>query len=212
MKDSIRYCSGYYKSFNPYVKEGSFIYYYSNKGERFSEGSYELDEKSGIWKTYYLTGELWYQGQYILGKSNGEFIGYYKTGAIKRKAVYVDGVFQEGNCFTKTGEDTTYYDLYIYPVFRKGDDDLIRYFKKNLKYPKDAMKHKLEGKIYVQFIVKKDGSIDDVKIIPGRSSYYMFNEAAVECIKAMPKWSPGYIDGEVSEIKKVIPVSFKLNK
>jgi len=211
LKDSILRYTCYCKSFDPYEKEGLYIMY-SDSGYVTAKGMYAANKQTGEWNTYFSNGHIWYTLHYVDDKRNGSLISYYNTGEVKRRCEYMNDSLITGKCFRKNGADTAYYDFYIYPKFRGGDAALVRYFQKNLKYPKEAMKYKLEGKVYVQFTVKKDGTVADVKLDPKRNSYYMLNDAAIDFVKQMPKWSPGYVDGELKDFKKGIPILFKLEK
>lgn len=209
IKDNTIAKTCYYRSFDPVVREGLCVYY-SDSGRITAKGMYVANKQTGEWNTYYPNGRIWYTVLYVDDERDGPLTSYYSTGEVKRRCTYQDGKLTSGRCFTRSGRDTSYYELYVYPEFKGGDDALIKYFQKNLKYPKEAMKYKLEGKVYVQFTVKKDGSIEDVNVDPERNSYYLLNDAAVDFVKQMPKWSPGYVDGELKDFKKTIPILFKL--
>jgi len=199
IKDSSLANSSYFKSFSPSVREGLCIVY-SDSGYMATQGQYLANKKTGVWINYYPNESIWYTRTYLEGKDYGTMLSYYKTGELKRRCEYLDDVLIIGKCFTRSGADTTYYSLFVPPTFQGGNAEMVRYFKKYLKYPSEAMKYKLEGKVMVICTVKKDGTLDDVHVNPAMNSYYILNDDAVDFVKKMPKWNPGYEDGILIEI------------
>ncbi len=86
--------------------------------------------------------------------------------------------------------------------------NLQDWIAKNLVYPADARKNGEQGRVIVQFVVKKDGSISDVNVVRGISK--SFNDAAVDLIKKMPAWKPGKQNGRPVNVSFSLPVTFKL--
>lgn len=81
---------------------------------------------------------------------------------------------------------------------------------KNIKYPAQAMKKGLQGKVYIQFIIEKDGSLSNIKIVRGIDP--TLDNEAVRVIKSMPKWIPGKQRGLMVRVSYVLPVNFELSK
>ena len=94
------------------------------------------------------------------------------------------------------------------PSFPGGMKALMNYLQENIKYPKDAQDAKKEGRVIANFIVEKDGSISNVKIV--RSIFPSLDAEAERIITAMPKWIPGMQNGETVRVKYTIPISFSL--
>lgn len=94
------------------------------------------------------------------------------------------------------------------PQFPGGNDAMIQYLNKELKYPADAQKEGVEGKVTVQFYIAVDGSVEDVKVI--RSVHPSLDTEAVRVVSAMPKWSPGIKEGKPVRVRYLIPLSFSL--
>ena len=91
-----------------------------------------------------------------------------------------------------------------------GMSALMEYLSKNIKYPEAAMKKGTQGRATVQFVVEKDGSITNVKILRGIDPE--LNKEAVRVISAMPKWKPGTQKGEAVRVKYTVPVMFRLTE
>lgn len=97
----------------------------------------------------------------------------------------------------------------VMPQFPGGQIAMMKYIMENMKYPKQAMKEGIQGRVTVRFIVEKDGSISDVK--PILSVHPLLNKEAVRVVESMPKWTPGKQNGKPVRVRFNLPVMFKLN-
>lgn len=93
------------------------------------------------------------------------------------------------------------------PSFPGGKEALMQYFAENMKYPQDAYEQKIGGRVLVQFVIEKDGSISDVEI--ARSVFPSLDEEAIRLVKGMPRWNPGKQNDKAVRIKYVLPVTFQ---
>jgi len=96
----------------------------------------------------------------------------------------------------------------VMPQFPGGQIAMLQYLMKNIKYPEQAVKEGIQGRVTVRFIVEKDGSISDVK--PVLSVHPLLNKEAVRVVKSMPKWTPGKQNGKPVRVRFNLPVMFKL--
>lgn len=96
----------------------------------------------------------------------------------------------------------------VMPQYPGGPIAMLKYLMENIKYPEQAMKEGIQGRVTVRFIVEKDGSISDVK--PILSVHPLLNKEAVRVVKSMPKWSPGKHNGKPVRVRFNLPVMFKL--
>ena len=93
------------------------------------------------------------------------------------------------------------------PSFPGGESAIKSYLNSTLKYPIDAQENGVQGRVIVQFIIEKDGSISDVKI--SESVNPSFDREALRVVKAMPKWNPGKLQGIPARVKNEVPVVFR---
>ena len=91
-----------------------------------------------------------------------------------------------------------------------GMAGLMEYFKKNMRYPEAAKEAGMQGRVTVQFVVNKDGSISGAKVL--RSVEPDFDAEAIRLVNAMPKWKPGMQDGKPVAVKYTVPVKFMLDE
>lgn len=94
------------------------------------------------------------------------------------------------------------------PEFPGGMKELLKFLQDNLKYPENAMKNNVQGRVIVQFVVEKDGTLTEFKV--ARSVDPDLDAEALRVLQTMPKWKPGMQRGEVVRVKFTVPVSFKL--
>ncbi len=83
------------------------------------------------------------------------------------------------------------------------------FVQKNLEYPRQASRMGIEGVVYVQFVIEKDGSLTDVKAVKGIGGGT--DEEAVRVVKSAPQWNPGKQRGRAVRSQRVIPIRFTLN-
>jgi TonB family protein len=96
------------------------------------------------------------------------------------------------------------------PSFPGGDEARIDFMMKNLKYPEQAKKNGVQGKVFVTFIIETDGSLTNVKVMRGIGAGC--DEEAVRVIKLMPKWTPGIEKGKPVKVQFVLPIKFALGE
>ena len=95
------------------------------------------------------------------------------------------------------------------PEFPNGGmAGLMQYLSKNIKYPTIAQENGTQGRVTVQFVVNRDGSIVDAKVLRGVDPY--LDKEAIRVISSMPKWKPGMQRGKAVRVKYTVPVMFRL--
>jgi len=94
------------------------------------------------------------------------------------------------------------------PQFPGGASEFIKWLTRNLKYPLSAQEKKLQGKVVAEFIVNKDGSITDVKILTPLN--HQCDQEVLRVLRMMPRWTAGLMHGEPCRTKVCIPVVFRL--
>ena len=94
------------------------------------------------------------------------------------------------------------------PEYPGGQAALFEFISKNVKYPEDAVKKKVEGKVFVTFVVDTDGKITDVSLL--RKVFPSLDAEAIRVISAMPNWIPGKQKGQVVRVKYTVPIMFRL--
>ena len=105
--------------------------------------------------------------------------------------------------------DSIYQIVEQMPQFPGGESALMEYVSKNVVYPEEAKEKEIQGRVFIGFVVEKDGSIGEVKVLRGIGGGC--DEEAVRVIKGMPKWKPGLQKGKPVRVSYQIPIYFKLD-
>ncbi|MCX6303985.1 MAG: M56 family metallopeptidase [Bacteroidetes bacterium] len=95
------------------------------------------------------------------------------------------------------------------PTYPGGDEARVNFLATNIKYPEEAIKKNTQGTVYITFIIRADGSVNEVKVLRGIGSGC--DEEAVRVIKLMPKWNPGQQKGKPVDVQFNLPINFRLD-
>lgn len=105
--------------------------------------------------------------------------------------------------------DSIYQIVDEMPQFPGGEAAMMKFVANNVKYPQEAKDKEIDGRVFVSFVVEKDGSVSNVKVLRGIGGGC--DEEAVRVISAMPKWKPGIKDGKPVRVSYMMPINFKLS-
>jgi protein TonB len=94
------------------------------------------------------------------------------------------------------------------PSFPGGEKARINFLKNNIKYPSTALQNKIQGKVYISFIVEKDGSLSNISVLQGIGAGC--DEEALRVTRLMPRWKPGKTQGHEVRVVITMPVNFVL--
>jgi len=186
-------------------------------------------EKEGKLRTRLLSETLLYpdgatQEELVITNAENEEGKEPRTYA--RKLFYPNGALQYEEIMNEKGEhECVYYkpngkidkhpaeQIPLYqtmPAYPGGQKALIEFLSKNVKYPEEAKKAGIQGRVVVRFMVDRDGAIAKVKVARSGGNKELDREA-VRVIKAMPDWKPGTVRGNPVNVTYTLPVNFRLN-
>lgn len=224
--------SGYYKDRKLTIKDGDFVYYYENgqksmvktyvngKTEGFVYHYYENGTLSssvntvhglneGQERNYFEHGQLLSEVIYLNDKMNGVCKWYYENGQPSSIEVYEADSLISFELFLETGEKDTLTPSPFMPAeFPGGMEKLKRYLSVNIIYPDYALKHNIEGKVYIRFVVDKTGLIENITVL--KSPQKLLDEEAVRVVKKMPDWKPCKYHNRAIPSVYHLPITFKL--
>jgi len=106
--------------------------------------------------------------------------------------------------------DSIYEICQVMPQFPGGEQAMMKFVSSNVHYPEEAKEKEISGRVLVGFIVEKDGSVTEVKVLKGIGK--LCDEEAVRVVKSMPKWTPGMQDGKPVRVHFQMPFVFKLQE
>ena len=102
----------------------------------------------------------------------------------------------------------SYEEVEVKPEYPGGMGELGKLLNSNLKYPLISFENGVQGEVLVQFVVDKEGNVEEVTVFKGVDPY--LDAEALRVIKMMPKWKPGKHEGKEVNVKCTIPVGFRL--
>ena len=105
------------------------------------------------------------------------------------------------------GDDKVYDIVEQQPEFPGGPSAMAKWLGDNIKYPAEAAKNNIQGRVIVRFVIGSDGTVGNVEIVRGVDP--QLDAEAVRVINAMPKWTPGKQDGKPVAVRYTIPVTFR---
>ncbi len=134
-------------------------------------------------------------------------LGVSKSFSDNPKNEYLMGL-QKDNSDEKAATDSPFDVVEQMPQFPSGPGALMEYLSKNIRYPEEAYKKNIQGRVIVTFVVEKDGSISDARVF--RSIDPLLDAEALRVVNTMPNWTPGIQRGKAVRVKYTIPITFKL--
>lgn len=109
-----------------------------------------------------------------------------------------------------TSEALELEEVVVKAEFPGGNQEMFKFLGKNLKYPKYEKKKNIEGVVYAEFVIKKDGTVDDVTILKSVEKSKKLDKEVKRVLAMMPKWKPAMKDGNPIDSKMTLPVRFAL--
>jgi TonB family protein len=107
-------------------------------------------------------------------------------------------------------EDEIYSVVEEMPSFPGGNDAMMNFIAKNIRYPMDERESQIQGRVYVRFVVRKDGVITDVQVIKGVNGGSGLDKEAIRVVSSMPTWIPGKNNGKPVNVYMTLPIRFVL--
>lgn len=204
---------GTYMNKEATIEDGMFIYYDEDGAK--SEDPYVNGKRYGLYKSYDKNGNLEAEIPYVLGKINGsarvyyaasnnlqwvktfkgdqydgEVIRYYKNGEMERKEIWKNGFMKHGACFTRTGEDTTFYKTQCCPEFPRGWKQYDKYIKQNRRYPEYCKTNKIKGTVKLHVYFDTTGKVYQVDYL--EKVHPLLDAEAKRLMFSMPKYEQAY--------------------
>lgn len=96
------------------------------------------------------------------------------------------------------------------PEFPGGEDALLKFINQNIRYPQEAQRNGMQGRVICSFVVTSRGKLKDIEVV--RGTHRILDQEAAQVIELMPEWTPGTLKGKPVAVKYTIPITFKLQK
>lgn len=174
-REQKRWITGVDSLGNQFIKDGNGLFKKTDKRGVAEEGNYRDGYKDGTWKG--------------------------TTNKASYEEIYDNGIFKSGTTTLRDGKQITYDKMETLPEFKGGMTEFYKYLGRNYRYPADALRNRVSGRLYVTFVVESDGSLTDLSF--KNNLGYGTQEEAIRVLNECPKWNPGKQHG--------IPVRVKYN-
>lgn len=179
-----------------------------DKGSRFIEASLRPDlhvNQPGKYRFYYQVASITLIGEFKLSNDKNEL-----KKAVKCVPFFMSPGLTNQNLKANAEEkqDSIFDMVEELPQFPGGTEKLIQFIKDNIKYPFIARKDGIEGRVIIQAVIDKDGSMIYYYVLRGVDPY--LDKEAIRIVKMMPKWKPGKQNGKAEKVKVTFPVVFRL--
>lgn len=174
----------------------------------YSDGKPYLDEQGNGYVKRNISKDKTVEGAYKNGRKNGLWKEYDFKNKIELEEEFVDGVFKKGISKDENGNSHTYTVKQQLPEFKGGIAEFYKFLSKNLVYPPDARRNRIQGRVTISYEVNEDGSLSELKVL--RSVSPDIDDEALRVMKLSPKWQPGVQNGKPVKVKYSVPIVFSL--
>ena len=211
----------------PQIKyEGVYKSYYEN-GQLDDEGQYKSGESHGLWKSYHENGqqseERFYDDDKLTYKQcwdeSGTPLLINGAGTFRRKSLrngkyqhyeVLNSEFIASYHIEESTGDSIYTVVQETATYKGGMDGLYREMAKVLRYPATARRGGIEGKVFIEFTIDKQGNVQNARCLKGIGGGC--DEEGERTISQMNKWTAGKVKGKPVIQKMVLPIAFKLGR
>lgn len=145
------------------------------------------------------------------GLKQGEWKISVKNDSIIVNETYNSGTLVKGTAKFANGEVFTYDKPETLPQFPGGVNAFGKFLSRTLRYPIDAQRNGIQGRVILAFVVEKDGSLTDIRPV-GKSPSPLLTEEATRVLNESPKWQPGIQYGRAVRVKYTVPIVFNLGR
>lgn len=176
-----------------------------------STGNATVKDGNGHYMVYaegYKTIEE--EGSVKNGKRDSIWTGNLNNGKISFTENYANGKFINGTSTDESGNTKNYAVKEALPTFKGGENGFGRYLSQIIRYPPRARDRGIQGRVTLSFVVEKNGSLTDIKVL--RSVDPELDAEAVSVLQQSPKWNPGLQHGIPVRVAYTMPINFSLGR
>ncbi len=227
--------SGTYSDPVEHVRDGFFSFYNKN-GTKIYEGHYKDNDVVGFWNFWFDSGDFREYGKYYLPANEAErdsiksaqpsddnqaptihwesfkdstWVYFHKNGERSGVEHYLSGKLVEAQYWNEDGSEVAPDALVSrMPSYPGGIDQLIKYLKNNILYPKKVKKNGIQGTVYIRFVVNELGDLEDVSVL--RSVHPDLDKEAMRVVQGMRQWLPALAQNRPVKVQYNLPIRFAL--
>jgi TonB family protein len=201
---------GGYADDSSHIRQGEYVWFDSS-GKVSHRCIYVNNKLNGPETYYYSTGRVQMSGNEQDDEYEGEWTGYYPSGKISAKAKFANGKQISGDFYLENGSpNKSITEFHRNASFPNGVAGWARFLNKTLRYPDTAVDREIQGTVYVQFLVSKEGKVSDLRVVQSVDRF--LDEEALRVMRRSPDWQPAIMAGIISESLIRQPVIFKMQR
>jgi TonB family protein len=185
------------------------IGWYNDNGTPTRICNYKQGKIDGKETYFYDNGQVKITGTEHESNYEGDWIGYYRSGKLAAQAVYKKGKQLSATFYHEDGSaDNQTTDFIRESTYPGGPDQFLHFLNTTMRYPDAALKKNIQGTVILQFIVKKDGTIANLKVV--QSVDKLLDDEALRVLRKMKNWEPALMGGMPSDSYKKQPIVFRM--
>ena len=187
---------------SPLLLENYRVQWYTDEGDTL------VDQGIGVYTTYWPQGSIHSTGMVQNGVKEGDWVAYTVNGNLLYEESYQHGHLLRGTSFGADGASYSYDSLYTTIQPYGGWQKYYIGVADRMRYPKQARRAGIEGVVYVQLIVERDGSLKEIDVLQGIGMGC--DEQAVKAVQEGPHWHPATVRGQPVRLLSLLPITFRL--
>ncbi len=189
-----------------YYEDGRMLIdqYWSEENEQL------ISNGSGFYSAYFEEHDqkIKMEGKYLDYAKHGDWTGYREDGSLYFKETYEQGKLISGTSYDDAGNEYVYVVTEEKAMPSRGMKHFYQFVGERLSYPLEARKLNIEGKVFIQFEVDKNGVLMSAEAI--RSPHELLSKSAESVVSRYDEWQPGKIRGQFVNMKFILPITFRL--
>ncbi len=139
---------------------------------------------------------------------HGEYVSYYRSGGKNHQATYKKGKLLDNALNFMENGDTLYFIVDNMPEYPGGANKLREFIAREVMYPEDARQQRVQGMVYISFVVTKEGDVQLVTVARGVDP--RLDQEALRVVASLGKWKPGTNAGKPANVAYTVPINFVL--
>jgi protein TonB len=167
---------------------------------------------NGVDESFDKNGQLTMHAEFTHSHRTGELRTYYPGGQLKRREQFAPTGFSKGGeCFAPDGTPVPFFAFEVMPRYSEGNGGpqaIIKALMRNFRYPKDALRAKVEGRVLVAFSVTEQGTVTDVHMV--QSLFPSVDANAMQAVYQLKRFEPGKQDGRPVKVGYTVPITLRV--
>ncbi|AII53741.1 energy transducer TonB [Hymenobacter sp. APR13] len=190
---------------------GGIIQRYYASGQKQEElpcQNLQKQELHGTQTRWFENGQVQAVDHFVNDQRHGQLLTYYPNGTLRRREEYEHGQSVKAECFGPDGQPVAFFNYIQFPEYAGGLSVLLQTIGSRTRYPKEAIRHDEHGKVLVDFVIDRNGTVQQARVRQHVSP--LLDAEALRVVNSLRSWTPGRLDGEPVDVFFTLPVTFAL--